>query len=81
MAALLQAETGSGRPVLLKYDTQLGHTGARPISQSIEDLTDEFSECSVDIMRIDGGLPLVSDNASTHNVHTLATRLTVGLSN
>ena len=43
MAALLQAETGSGRPVLLKYDTQLGHTGARPISQSIEDLTDEFS--------------------------------------
>ncbi len=42
MAALLQSATGSDRPVLLKYDTKLGHTGARPISQSIDDLTDEF---------------------------------------
>jgi prolyl oligopeptidase PreP (S9A serine peptidase family) len=38
----VQASTGSDRPVLLKYDTKLGHTGARPISQSIDDLTDEF---------------------------------------
>jgi prolyl oligopeptidase len=42
MAALMQASTGSGRPILLKYDTKLGHTGARPISQTIEDLTDEL---------------------------------------
>jgi putative membrane-bound dehydrogenase-like protein len=43
MAALMQASTVSGRPVLLKYDTKLGHVGARPISQSIDDLADEFS--------------------------------------
>jgi prolyl oligopeptidase len=42
MAALLQSATRSDRPVLLKYDTRLGHVGARPISQSIDDLTDEF---------------------------------------
>ena len=42
MTALMQASTASDRPVLLKYDTKLGHTGARPISQSIDDLTDEF---------------------------------------
>jgi len=43
MTALLQAATASDRPILLKYDTKLGHTGARPVSQSIDDLTDEFS--------------------------------------
>jgi prolyl oligopeptidase len=42
MTALVQAATASDRPVLLKYDTKLGHVGARPISQSIDDLTDEF---------------------------------------
>jgi prolyl oligopeptidase len=42
MAALMQASTGSDRPILLKYDTKLGHTGARPVSQTIEDLTDEL---------------------------------------
>lgn len=43
MTALMQNATGSDRPVLLKYDTKLGHVGARPVSQSIEDLTDELS--------------------------------------
>ncbi len=43
MAALLQAKSGSGRPVLLRYDTKLGHTGARPVSKSVEDLADELS--------------------------------------
>jgi prolyl oligopeptidase len=43
MAALLQAKTGSDRPVLLRYDTKLGHTGARPVSKSVEDLADEMS--------------------------------------
>lgn len=43
MAALLQASTGSGKPVLLHYDTKLGHTGARPVSHTIADLTEELS--------------------------------------
>jgi uncharacterized protein (DUF885 family)/prolyl oligopeptidase PreP (S9A serine peptidase family) len=43
MAALMQAATSSDAPVLLKYDTQLGHTGARPVAKSIEDLADELS--------------------------------------
>ncbi|MDB5388548.1 MAG: hypothetical protein JWM11_4194, partial [Planctomycetaceae bacterium] len=41
--ALLQAATGSDHPVLLRYDTKLGHTGARPVSHTIEDVTNELS--------------------------------------
>lgn len=43
MAALMQAATSSSAPILLKYDTQLGHTGARPVGRTIEDLADELS--------------------------------------
>ena len=43
MAALLQASTASERPVLLRYDTKLGHSGGQPLSKQIEDLTDELS--------------------------------------
>jgi prolyl oligopeptidase len=43
MAALLQASTGSGRPVLLRYDTKAGHTRGLPIGKQIEDLTDELA--------------------------------------
>ncbi|MBN1504682.1 MAG: S9 family peptidase [Candidatus Eisenbacteria bacterium] len=43
MAALLQAESGSQEPVLLLYDTKLGHSGGRPISKLIEDVADEMS--------------------------------------
>lgn len=43
MAAMVQAATGSERPVLLRYDTKLGHTGARPVSQTIDDVTNELS--------------------------------------
>lgn len=43
MAALLQAATGSERPILLRYDTKLGHTGARPVSHTIDDTTNELS--------------------------------------
>ena len=43
MAALLQAATGSERPILLRYDTKLGHTGARPVSHTIDDVTNELS--------------------------------------
>src|SRR6202041_2881465 len=30
MAALMQASTGSNRPILLKYDTKSGHSGGKP---------------------------------------------------
>jgi len=43
MAAMLQWATGSNRPVLLDYDTQSGHSGGRPLSKQIEELTDEMS--------------------------------------
>src|SRR5262249_6616480 len=43
MCALLQAATGSDRPVLLHYDTQAGHSGGKPVSKLIDDLTDELS--------------------------------------
>ena len=43
MTALLQAATGSDRPVLLHYDTKAGHSGGLPVSKQIEDLTDEMS--------------------------------------
>jgi prolyl oligopeptidase len=43
MCALLQAATGSDRPILLKYDTKLGHSGGMPVSKQIDDLTDELS--------------------------------------
>jgi|GEM_PF-114489 len=43
MTALLQAATGSGKPVLLSYDTKAGHSGGFPVSKQIENLTDEMS--------------------------------------
>lgn len=43
MAALVQAETGSDKPVLLKYDTETGHSGGMPVEKQIEDMTDAFS--------------------------------------
>jgi prolyl oligopeptidase len=42
MAALLQASSGSDRPVLLHYDTKAGHSGGLPASKVIEDLTNEM---------------------------------------
>ena len=46
MTALLQAESGSEEPVLLIYDTKLGHSGGRPVGKLIEDIADEMSfEC------------------------------------
>jgi len=40
MAALLQAATGSAdRPVVLDYDTKAGHSGGKPLTKAIEDLT------------------------------------------
>jgi prolyl oligopeptidase len=42
MAALLQATSGSDRPILLHYDTKAGHSGGLPASKQIEDLTNEM---------------------------------------
>jgi hypothetical protein len=38
----LQASTASDRPILLRYDTQAGHSRGRPIGKQIDDLTDEL---------------------------------------
>lgn len=43
MTALVQASTGSDRPVLLHYNTKAGHSGGLPVSQQIEDQADELS--------------------------------------
>jgi len=43
MCALLQAETGSDKPILLHYDMKTGHSGGKPINKQIDDQADIFS--------------------------------------
>ena len=43
MTALVQASTGSTRPVLLHYNTKAGHSGGLPVSQIIEDQSDQLT--------------------------------------
>ena len=43
MTALLQASTGSDRPILLRYDTKAGHSRGLPIGKQIDDLTDDLA--------------------------------------
>lgn len=43
MAALMQASTGSRKPVMLRYHIKAGHSGGQPVSEQIEDLTDALS--------------------------------------
>ena len=43
MAARLQADTSSGLPILLLYDTKSGHSGGRPLNKEIEENTDLLS--------------------------------------
>jgi prolyl oligopeptidase len=43
MCALLQADTGSDKPILLHYDIKTGHSGGKPINKQIDDQTDIFS--------------------------------------
>lgn len=43
MTALLQASTGSARPILLMYDTKSGHSGGRPLGQQIAETTNILS--------------------------------------
>jgi prolyl oligopeptidase len=42
MTALMQASTGSDRPILLHYDTKAGHSQGTPVSKQIENATDEL---------------------------------------
>jgi prolyl oligopeptidase len=42
MAALMQASTGSDKPILLHYDTKAGHSGGTPISKEVDNITDEM---------------------------------------
>ncbi|MEK7405985.1 MAG: prolyl oligopeptidase family serine peptidase, partial [Acidobacteriota bacterium] len=42
MAALVQASTGSDRPVLLKYEVKAGHSGGMPVTKRVDDLADEL---------------------------------------
>jgi protease II len=37
MTALVQASSGSGRPVVLDYDTKAGHSGGKPLDKQIQD--------------------------------------------
>lgn len=43
MTALMQWATGSDAPILLYYDTKSGHSGGKPVSQKIADMTVSFS--------------------------------------
>jgi prolyl oligopeptidase len=43
MAALLQADTGSDRPILLRYELEAGHSRGRSLTQEIGDSVDELS--------------------------------------
>jgi prolyl oligopeptidase len=42
MTALLQADTGSDRPVLLRYDTEAGHSRGVSITKAIDEATDSL---------------------------------------
>ncbi|MBV9743469.1 MAG: S9 family peptidase, partial [Acidobacteriia bacterium] len=43
MAALLQASTTSGYPVLLRYDTESGHSAGVPLDRQIDETSDELT--------------------------------------
>ena len=43
MAARLQEASGSGKPVLLLYDTKSGHSDGKPIDMIVDDYTDELA--------------------------------------
>jgi len=40
MTALLQADTGFGRPVLLRYDTEAGHSLGVSVTKAVDEATD-----------------------------------------
>lgn len=42
MTALMQASTGSDKPILLHYETKSGHSGGTPVGKQIDNTTDEL---------------------------------------
>ncbi len=42
MAALMQASAAPGRPILIHYDTEAGHSGGTPVTKQVEDGTDSL---------------------------------------
>ncbi|MFN0170830.1 MAG: prolyl oligopeptidase family serine peptidase [Bryobacteraceae bacterium] len=42
MTALMQASNGSGRPVVLRYDTTFGHTRSQPLDKTLTDVTHDL---------------------------------------
>jgi prolyl oligopeptidase len=43
MTALMQASTGSDKPVLLHYDTKAGHSQGTPVTKQIDNVTNELA--------------------------------------
>jgi prolyl oligopeptidase len=43
MTALMQAENGSDKPILLHYDTNAGHSGGAPVNKQIDNAVRELS--------------------------------------
>jgi prolyl oligopeptidase len=43
MAALLQADNGSRKPIMIRYHVKAGRSGGQPVSQQIETMTDTLS--------------------------------------
>jgi len=43
MTALMQASTGSDKPVMIRYYTSAGHAGGQPVSEQIEELAETMS--------------------------------------
>ena len=43
MTALVQASTGSDKPVMLRYHTKAGHSGGQPISEQIDNMVETLS--------------------------------------
>jgi prolyl oligopeptidase len=43
MAALLQAESGSGHPVLLRVEREAGHGAGKPIAKIADELADALA--------------------------------------
>ena len=43
MAALMQADNGSGNPIILRYDTKGGHSGIGSVDKSVDEQVDQMS--------------------------------------
>ncbi|MBI1797794.1 MAG: S9 family peptidase [Candidatus Eisenbacteria bacterium] len=61
MCALVQASTGSDKPVLLRYDAKAGHSGGRSVSKTVHDTGEELM-----FMGWQTGLTLAPGGAATN---------------